>query len=202
MLTLCIDVDGVLANFTDSYAAALSRRTGIVFPKASSEWPTSWYWDRDAGVSKEDEEETWYKDIIQSKTFWQRLDPVPNAKPALKQLNQMAQRGDQVYFITNRMGVNVKLQTERWLYSHGINYPSVIVTADKAPFMKILKANFFIDDRPETLIEIGNLAEKEAWPNFNLFLFDMPYNRKQNYPNNVQRAGTVLEAIAQAYGRS
>jgi uncharacterized HAD superfamily protein len=201
MLTFAIDIDGVLANFTDAYAAAVSRRTGIVFPKASSEWPKSWYWDRDAGVSKEDEEATWYHDIIQSKTFWQRLEPVENAKPALKQLNQMAQRGDQVYFITNRMGQSVKLQTERWLYNHGINYPSVIVTSEKIPFLRALKANFFIDDKPETVIDVGNTAEKEKWENFNLFIFDMPYNRVQHYPNNVQRAGTVLEAIAQAYGR-
>lgn len=201
MLTLCIDVDGVLANFTDAYASALKRRTGIEFPKASADWPTSWYWERDAGVTKEQEEETWLKDIIQSKTFWQRLDPVPNAKPTLKQLNQMAQRGDQVYFITNRMGTSVKLQTERWLYSHGINYPTVIVTGDKIPFLRALKANFFIDDKPETIMDAGRVSEEEKWENFQPFIFDTPYNRVQTYPNNVQRSNTVLEALAQAYGR-
>lgn len=202
MLNLCIDVDGVLANFTDAYAAALTRRTGIVFPPASSEWPTSWYWDRDAGVSKADEMETWEKDIIQSKTFWQRLKPVENAKPTLKQLNQMTQRGDAVYFITNRLGTSVKLQTERWLYSYGVSYPTVIVTADKVPFLRALKANFFIDDKPETLIDVGRVAAEEKWDNFQPFLFDTPYNRIQNYPNNVQRAGSVLEALVMAYGRT
>lgn len=201
MLTFAIDIDGVLANFTDAYASALTRRTGIVFPKMSEDWPTSWYWDRDAGVSKQDEEETWHKDIIQSRTFWQRLEPHENAKPAIKQLNTMAQRGDQVYFITHRMGTNVKLQTERWLYNQGMNYPTVIVTGDKTPFLRALKVNFFIDDKPQTIIDVGQAAEKEKWDNFNLFLFDRPYNRVGVYPNNVQRARTVLEALAQAYGR-
>lgn len=201
MLKFCIDVDGVLANFTDAYAKALTRRTGIEFPVASADWPTSWFWERDAGVTKEQESETWHHDIIQSRTFWQRLSPVPNAKPALKHLNKMTQRGDEVYFITNRMGDLAKLQTERWLYAHGVNYPTVIVTGDKVPFLRALKANFFIDDKPDTVMDVGRVAAEEKWENFNLFLFDTPYNRVQHYPNNVQRAGTVLEAIAQAYGR-
>ncbi len=200
MLNICVDVDGVLANFTDAYAAALSRRTGIVFPKASSEWPTSWYWDRDMGVSKEDEQETWRKDIIQSRTFWQRLEPTPNAKPTIKKLNTMAQRGDQVYFLTHRMGELVKLQTERWLYNQGMNYPSVIVTGEKVPFLRALKANFFIDDKPDTILDVAKVAESEKWDNFQLFLFDSPYNRVQNYPPNVRRVTSVLEAIVAAYG--
>lgn len=201
MLTLAIDIDGVLANFTDAYAACVTRRTGIVFPKMSDEWPTSWYWDRDAGVTREQEEETWKKDIIQTRNFWQKLEPHEGAKPALKYLNQMASRGDQLYFITHRMGDSVKLQTERWLYNHGINYPTVIVTGQKLPFLRALGVNFFIDDKPSTVIEVGEAAMAEKWENFNLFLFDRPYNRNGAYPNNVQRARTVLEAIAQAYGR-
>lgn len=217
MLRICCDLDGVLANFTDAYAARLTFRTTIPFPPASDEWPKVWYWDRAMGITRDEETTTWEEDIIKSINFWKRLDPLPNARPAVRWLNRLTHSCNEVYFITNRIGKKAKLQTEQWLYDLGMSYPTVIVTADKLPFLRALKANFFIDDKTETIQEIAaaNL------PDLKLYLREWFYNSNQPcpthtpdcqtcggtnwvpmvYPANVLKCKGLLEALQESYGQ-
>lgn len=197
MIKLGIDLDGCLANFTDSYAKLLTRRSGIPFPPSSDEFPREWFWDRAAGITREIEGETWSKDILKSKNFWQNLAPLPNAKPAIRWLNRLAKSGNEVYYITNRPGDTSKHQTEKWLYELGMNYPTVITTADKLPFVKAIKLDFYVDDKTETIQEIAaaNL------PNLRLYLREWAYNRDVVYPPNVLRCKDVLSALQESYGQ-
>jgi hypothetical protein len=196
MLKLGVDVDGCLANFTDSYAALLTRRSGIPFPPSSDEWPTCWFWDRAAGITKDIETETWSKDILQSINFWKNLEPLPNAKPAIRWLNRLARTNNEVYFITNRPGHSSKYQTEKWLYALGMNYPTVITTADKLAFVKAIKLDFYIDDKPETIQEIA----AANIPGLRLYLRQWAYNRDKDYPANVWMCKDVLSALQESYG--
>lgn len=182
MRKLGVDLDGVLANFTDAYAKLATERTGIQFPKMSADWPRSWYWDRDAGVSKEDEKAIW-QEITEGNTFWYRLEPLPGAHDTIRCLEKLVRQGHDVYFITNRMGRQAKTQTEQWLYNLGMNYPTVLVASDKLPIIKSLGIDFYIDDKPETVHEIAeaNLDQMIAGGHpvvGKLYMKDMAYNRQ------------------------
>src|SRR5258706_7339654 len=98
----------------------------------------------------------------------------------------MANLGHEVYFITNRMGIRAKHQTEIWLYSLGMNYPTVIVTGDKLPILRSLGVNFFVDDRYETIMEVA-----EAKLPLKLYLRQAPYNYPRAYPDNVRQVLSV-----------
>jgi uncharacterized HAD superfamily protein len=195
---LGIDLDGVLCNFNDSYAAAITKYTGITFPKNSATWPTEWYWERAAGVTKEQESEIWKKDILwEGSEFWYDLDALPEAIKTCGQLNLLAKSGHEVLFLTNRAGHAAKYQTERWLYFHGVDYPTVILIADKAPLIRLLGIDFFIDDKPETIADVAwQAAEspKDFCVGGHIYLKNTAYN-KEGRRSDVHVVESVAEAL-------
>lgn len=193
-MKLAIDIDGCLANFTDSYSRALTEHTGISFPKNSDEWPTEWYWDRAAGITKDQEKHVWNNVILaKGSTFWQDLDMIDGADKVIKQLNSMAKRGYDVYYLTHRMGDNAKGQTEKWLYERGCDYPTVVMTGNKLPVLVALDIGFFVDDKTETIQEVGAQGVvKET------YLKLAPYNRGFEYPKHVKKAKSVEDAMRRA----
>lgn len=192
---IALDIDGVLANFTDAYSKILTKITGQEYPPASDTFPPTWYWDRASGVTKDQESVAWGQ-IIKSPTFWSSLAPLPGAKEVARLVNKMSRAGHEVFFITNRPGHAPKFQTEKWLYDLGVNYPTVIVAADKLPIIKALKLEFFIDDKAETIIDVANAGGVEF-----TYLRVAPYNREFTYPSNVREAPNVLTAINEVYGQ-
>lgn len=204
MRKIGLDIDGVLANFTDTYAALLTKLTGITFPKFSKEWPDVWYWDRKAGVEKTAEKEAWSQ-ITSNEKFWENLKPLPDTKEVLMELNHLVkQKQIQLYFLTNRPGDTAKLQTERWLYELGVDYPTVLMTsADKAPVIYGLGLDFFIDDKLETINDTAALVAAEGstpgkeWPiKGHIFLKDWAYNR-QGRRGDVRVVDTLRAALEQ-----
>jgi uncharacterized HAD superfamily protein len=196
MAKLGIDLDGCLCNFNDSYAKVLTEHTGIVFPKNSNTWPTEWYWERAAGVTKEQESWVWKNRILQKGSkFWQHLTPLEGAMETLKQLNKLSNNGHDIYFITNRPGDTAKRQTEEWLYEQGMDYPTVIISSDKLPVIHGLDLTFFVDDKIETIDEIAN----DIWhlKGGHLYLKIAPYNRTNPNRGKYKEASSVAEALQQ-----
>lgn len=197
-----IDLDGVLSNFTDSYARALWKETGILFPPNSDEWPTVWYWEREAGVTKEQEGKVWKDHILKGKKkFWEGLAPLPDARAELKQLNRLAKLGHEVTFISTRMGEQAKAQTETWLYNNWMSFPTVILSDKKVPLIRDLGIDFFIDDKWETIDLLARTAETEKWkiggtrPPCSIYLKSTPYNKGYEPYNGVVRVSGVKEAL-------
>lgn len=186
-MKLGVDIDGCLANFTDSYSKHLSQVTGLVFPKASDAWPTEWYWDRAAGVNKDDEAKVW-KEVItaEGSDFWETLDHLDGAPATIKQLNRLAKAGHDVYFLTHRMGDKAKLQTEKWLYERGVDYPTVVMSGTKLPLVRAIGIQFFIDDKPETIEEMHDNVKL-------LYIKDAPYNRHVKVGKRVKSVREALE---------
>lgn len=183
--------DGCLCNFTDRYARLLSNETGIQFPKASSEWPPVWYWERDLGVTQEQERTVWERDILARGTnFWLKLKPIEGAGGVIRRLNELTRVGNGVYFLTNRMGDKAKLQTERWLFERGMDYPTVLLSGDKVPLIKALGIEFFIDDKPDTVQDVH-----EHCPGVKVFIKDMPYNRMVQVGKRVQSVEDALKEV-------
>jgi uncharacterized HAD superfamily protein len=207
-----VDIDGCLANFTDAYTELLTKETGIQFPKASSEWPTEWHFDRSAlnehfvpEMAKAVEKRAWGR--IVTSDFWAQLHALPGAIEVLEALRDS---GDEVYFITSRPGKHAKALTEYWLRMHGMNNPTVLVVNSepaKGHIAKGLQLEAFIDDKPENCIEVRNATMKmvtvETHDAFvddmeypcQVFMVDAPYNRHVELPG-ITRVADVAAALA------
>lgn len=195
MHKLGVDLDGVLAQFTDSYSKLLTKISGIEFPKSSKDWPEVWYYEREKGITKDDEALAWNKYILkEGTTFWESLAPMDGTLETFTQLNRLSKSGVAVYYISDRHGHRAKAQTERWCYRYGIDYPTIILTGDKVPIIRSLGLTFFIDDKPETVVEVCRVAEAENLPvKGHVYLKDAPYNRKTIHGIRVNSVQEALE---------
>jgi 5' nucleotidase, deoxy (Pyrimidine), cytosolic type C protein (NT5C) len=194
-MKLGIDIDGCLANFNKAYGNLLIQVTGVnLLP---SEWdshpdfPGVWDWDSAVGYSTQDIQAAWTK-IVTSPRFWESLEPLDNAKDTVKALNRLGKKGAEIYFLTHRMGLRSKVQTERWLYNLGMDYPTVILTGNKAPIAQNLGLTFFVDDKVENVNAVAI-----AWPKAQTFVVDRLYNR-ENREAGVKPATSVPDALKQA----
>lgn len=173
MAIIGIDIDGVLANFTDSYAELFRKKFGLEFPKASSTWPTVWDWERAGGATEEQYKEVW-KDITASHTFWRDLETQPDA---FKFLVDISCSHHDLYFITARAGKSAKFQTERWLRKNGFNlgFPTVLISSEKGLCSKALRLDFYIDDRDENIADAAENGHGRVWR------LERPYNHPHEY---------------------
>lgn len=178
-MILGIDVDGVLADFNASFASRLARVTG------HNRWTKGfeinvWDWPTALGYSAADIKRTW-DDVIVDRTFWATLPPYLHTQKTMKLLRN-AQNVCDIYFITARLGIDAKGQTERWIASfapggYGIEHPTVIVSSDKGWCARALKLDYYIDDRLENVENV-----RLESPDTTVQLFDQPWNRSREIP--------------------
>lgn len=196
-MILAFDIDGCFADFTTTYGELLIKTSGkdLLPPgwRTDPNFPSVWYWEREAGYG-EWESKVWTEIILPGDKFWKELKPLPSADMTLRHINRLAKQHD-VYFLTHRPGKSAKSQTEEWLYEFGINYPTVIVTGDKAPILKAIGADFFVDDKWETVAQVSDLFYNVK--PIHLFLQDAPYNR-HIVPNTYERTDSVADALTKA----
>lgn len=179
-----VDLDGVLCEFNHAYARLLAQAHGKdLLPP---DWPENrevfccWGWDAYYGYPVVLQDRVWQKHIQGNPLFWESLGPMAGAKETLKKLNSLAEHGEiDCYFITNRRGTNVKLQSEWWLYKHGFNLPTVLLASDKVPIIRSLGLSVYVDDKIETMLELVATSEKEKWLHgTHFYLVDAPWNRE------------------------
>jgi hypothetical protein len=184
-MKIAFDVDGCLANFTDSYAAKLVKVTGTnLLPKPLT--IPCWDWDKHYGYSQDQIAAT-IENVAADKLFWQKLDTL--AEPEVFTRINSLSKDNEVYFLTNRFGSNAKQQTEKWLYEQGILYPTVIIGSNKRPILDTIKVTFFVDDKLETMNELG------ARPNF--YLIETTYNQTGRI-SGLATASSVKDALQKA----
>lgn len=190
MSVIGVDVDGIVANFETGYAPLLTQVSGIEFPRLNTPgWPDTWFWDRAAGVTKEQELKVWSEMITPSSTFWVDLPPHPGAVEFLNRLDRH-QRRDDVYFITNRMGKQAKCQTEEWLMCYGFEEPTVLISGDKGACCKALKVTHYIDDKNENCEDVVVNS-----PSTRCFMLARAYNTEIAGVTRIATLGEFLDAI-------
>jgi uncharacterized HAD superfamily protein len=181
-------MDGVLANFNEAYAERLVKVTGEnLLPKPLTA-PT-WDWDKFYGYNAQQIHDT-IMSISKDKLFWRKLKPIPEPE-VFARINVLSKSHD-VYFLTNRFGIDCKQQTERFLYDKGINYPTVVIASDKLPILKAIKADFFVDDKLETMASVTSGMQAE-----HLYLVDAAYNRENRWAA-IKVVTGVKEALEKA----
>jgi len=157
-----LDVDGVLADFNSSFIERVIEVTGRdLFPPRPFDIPT-WHYPQHYGYTEAELDfangPVW-KSVKEDPAFWYFLKPYPGAPEFLAALNQ--DKHD-IYFITNRAGVQAKAQTESWLEFHGFgsrssevfSYPTVLISEDKGAVAKALRLDLYIDDRDENCLAV------------------------------------------------
>lgn len=193
-MRIAYDLDGVLANFTDPWAARVTARTGIQFPFACREWPTLWDWDKSAlrshGYSDEEARnilsDIW-EEVKEDPNFWGALPDMGGTYELLQELTECARAGHQVYFITSRPGRWAKSQSEWWLRRKGYyEMPTVLISFDKGLIAEGLQLDVFVDDKPENVLDVA-----KARPACKTFLLDWAYNREHEELNHQIAQGRI-----------
>lgn len=163
-LTIGVDVDGVLGNFTGA-ARHICRKLFNGRP-AEDAVQTDWGFDS-LGMTK-DEEDQMYRFIDTQYDWWLELPVLANTDLLRSVCDE-----HKVIFITNRksgLGLPVEEQTKAWLYwNYHILHPTVLVSNDKGPLCKALGLDYFIDDRDKNVREVSEAIGQQKvimnrWP--------------------------------------
>jgi hypothetical protein len=187
-----LDIDGCLVDFVKGYTSlgndyfdspifSVLDQQSWIGPGAPKPW--------DLNLTATQHDFLWAK-IKSSEIFWTQLNPLlqPSTYRAIDDL----QRDHDLYFVTNRPGVDVKAQTEAWLSTHGIHEPSVILAHRKGDVATGIGANFALDDKAGNAVFM-----KYASPSTRVYLLDRPYNlyNPQVIGSKVIRLPSVEEFI-------
>lgn len=196
-MKLGFDIDGCFANFNTPYAKLLADENGSdLLPdgwESNPEVFCTWHWDHHYGYPSEIQSRVMSRHILGSRKFWERLPSIEGAAETLRKLNFLSKDHD-VYFLTNRMGTGSKTQTEKWLYMHGFDYPTVLLASDKIPIIKALDLGFYIDDKLDTMT---GLCEQDWAKGRAFYLQEAPWN-KAGRPEELRVTPSVKGALIEA----
>jgi hypothetical protein len=102
--------------------------------------------------------------------FWTTLPEMESGIVARIAATARARRWD-VLFITTRpatAGDPTQLQTQRWLHTHGFEFPSVcVLERSRGRLASVLQLNAVVDDRPENCLDVAADSKARAlliWP--------------------------------------
>lgn len=183
-----VDLDGVLANFESQFAPLLSSLSHIAFPLSDPNFPPVWDWPEHYGCSTAEVEAAW-EIVVKDESFWARLAPFKDTTDAdLTVLRHARAAGHEIYFITTRLGVRCKEQSERWLYMQGYTNPTVIVSRKKGPVAQGIELDLFVDDKPSNILEVQRHSLTTC------YLLDRPYNKTMDHPRRVRSVREMLDS--------
>lgn len=163
-----VDLDGVCFGFLDAFGNWLKYEHNInIQPDKLS----NYYWD-DSMLPKETLRKIWgvyFHEFCKNGGILS-LSPIKGSVNGLKLLRDM---GNEIHFITSRevytLDDTIKSIESKLL----IPNPSVYLAkhGGKAPFVRDLQIDSFIEDAPHTIAEVA------AGTRANVYCMDQPYNR-------------------------
>ncbi len=193
-----IDIDGVLANFQYEYNESIISVTGKdLFPPRPFD-AEMWFYPEHYGYTEHEMANVW-RAIKEDRSFWSRLPTYPETQSALSFLSHRMDHGDDVYFITDRPGLDAKVQTEGWLEMHWpIQYTpplTVILSSRKDLCAEALNLDFYIDDRDvnvQSVAQLRNFHDGRFVERTRTFLLDRSWNQSfDERPLAIHRVNLV-----------
>ena len=161
---ISFDIDGILANFVRGF----TRKAHAIFgtPVCDVSAQTHWMFEdfAELGLTKDMCKVIW-ANIEVDPLFWENLDPFNVS--AMDRINAIQNK----VFITNRLGVDPKGQSERFLEKWGVKNPKVLVAAKKGPVAVEQFVLAHIDDYYPNCTDI-----RTAVPECYTALLTLPYN--------------------------
>lgn len=178
---ILIDVDGVLADFTNPALQLLEKLTGEAPPA-----DTTTEWDLLRNYPKEIQEAFWAGCTTEGWCY--SLPIYPGAKEGIHKLQQHLD----VYFVTSPMhGPHWAYERTKWLMHHfGVKSHNVVHTNAKY----LCVGDYFVDDKD---------SHVEIWQRSHLgiaMLWDAPYNQSAAHPMRVKSWDDVLVEIGLSAG--
>ena len=184
---ILIDIDGVLADYNGGIAKIIIDRYGIEVPISGKDI-TDWYQYRNT-IGRNLWKDVW-KFVNDNPSFMCNLNPLasPYEFSRIESLNL----NNDLYFVTNRASIGIKIITEKWLMKHNISYPTVILSKHKGLIAAGLEADFIIEDSPKNIISIYRDSPKTK-----IYLMSYPYNKEVEYlaTKCVNSIGEFLDDI-------
>ena len=179
------DVDGILAEFM-GHANKIARKFDPNTPVVDTHTTTDW--DNWEGWSQETIDHVWAKVKDPKELFFYTM-PSLLKRDEWTTMRRLVRNND-VYFVTSRPGVTAKSQTEAWLYDRLECPGTVIITADKAGFAKLLKPDWAVEDNGINASRIARYIGVER-----SCLIDRKYNQ-MFHPLSFTRLKTMKEFLA------
>jgi hypothetical protein len=159
------DLDGLLADFNCAFANTIRKVTGRDLFPLVLDLPC-WDWPQHYGYTPKEVSAVW-EHVKKDPNFWESLTYYPNTPmDRIETLNQKWEHD--IYFITSRVGINCKGQTERWLEPF-ITNPTVLISSKKGLCAQALRLDAYIDDKIENCIDTA----PSCWT----FILDRPWNQ-------------------------
>jgi hypothetical protein len=192
-LKIGIDMDGVVANFNAPYIDLIFKYSGVRLPAPSDTYPDKWYYEVDAGMQKSRTSEMW-QEIKSTPDFWLNVPAYSDAPSFLRSLQDLEIFEDaDVYFVTNRMGIAVKGQTENWLMQNGYNkFPTVLISQYKGLSAAALELTHYLDDKNENCTDVRDLSPKTKG-----YMLKRPYNIEQQGVPRIDSLQAFLEVLGE-----
>lgn len=186
-----VDVDGVLADFNATFIDTVIAVTGRdLFPARPFDI-TTWNYPESYGYTGAELTQVWNW-IKTNPVFWLSLPAYQDTILALDYLRDFELTGNELYFITNRMGVRPKTQTEIWLSARWpaliAPRPTVLISGAKGLSAQALELDVYIDDKWENCLDV-----KYRRPDTRVCLMDRPWNR---VTMGVTGSGEVYDAAS------
>ncbi len=179
-----VDVDGVIADYITAYRQLVIETSGRDVFKG--EW-ASWDYELDCGYTR-DERKVALAARNSDASFWNNLPNYAWTDAAMKSLGELWQDDHDIYFITDRKGVNPKNQTEMWLDAFNTVPPTVLISAEKGLCCKALDLDLYIDDKNENCLDV-----KARSPKTLCVMLTQPWNQNQD---GIPRIGHINEFFA------
>jgi 5'(3')-deoxyribonucleotidase len=164
--TVLLDVDGVIANFTQLYLSC-AKAAGVLSMEFPSDWESPYEKIEEALHLTKDGEAAVYK-LLNAPDAAFNINPYPKAVEGVKSVAEIAE----VYFVTNPIGSSPTWSWDRmrWLKKHfGDELGGNVVLT---PHKFLVRGDIFVDDRPSNLE-----PWKKAWPYGIEVCWDQPYNQ-------------------------
>lgn len=197
-----IDIDGVLADFVPDYQRLHVKLTGRdTFVEGDNIDPPTWHWPALRGYTPAETSTVWAT-IMADPNFWKRLVPMRHNIDSLSRVYRgLGEAGHEVYFVTTRIGILAKQQTEMWLRQWVVGFgapggPEVTVLiarfGQKGLIAKGLGLDCFIDDNYDNCVEVVRDS-----PATRTYLLNRRYNaqgsQSKETPNIFYQNATVEE---------
>ena len=153
-----------------------------------------WHYPEHYGYSRGETSSVW-ESIKADPKFWQNLPPYTDTKASLAYLSTLRSNHD-IYFVTSRVGIKCKLQTERWLRRYGFDDATVLISSQKGAVAGSLNCDAYVDDRWENALDV-----MLASPRTKSFLLVRPWNQGHDTAVfDITRVSTVVGFVDSLLG--
>jgi 5'-nucleotidase len=166
---LGVDVDNVLANYTEGLRRIVSEELGVL--PATLPDPSAWNYI-EWGISDEEFNDVHRRAVVEHRMF-RDLEVMPGAAEVLQELSD---QGVRIRIVTHRLYLSgthevVAHDTVEWLEKHDIPYWDLCMVAKKGD----VGCDLYIDDAPHNIQALRDIGRK-------VIVYDWPYNRELEGP--------------------